>query len=128
MMLRSSNLGSISRREALMRMGSGFGMLALSLQGATSGDSALSVKAPHFPAKAKRVLFVVMNGGMSQVDTFDPKPMLDKFNGQPMPGGNLKTERKTGSLMRSPFQFQKNAKCGTEVSEIFPRIGQAADQ
>ncbi|MEP6535574.1 MAG: DUF1501 domain-containing protein [Bryobacteraceae bacterium] len=131
-MIQTSNLRSISRRDALTRMGSGFGLLALSLQGAlqgaTGGDSALSVKAPHFPAKAKRVLFVVMNGGMSQVDTFDPKPMLDKFNGQSMPGGNLKTERKTGSLMKSPFAFQRNAKCGTEVSDIFPRIRAAADQ
>ena len=59
-----------------------------------------------FQPRAKRVIFLFMNGGMSQVDTFDPKPMLDKYDGQPLPGGNLRTERKTGNLMKSPFQFR----------------------
>ena len=77
-------------------------------------------KQPHFPAKAKRVIFLFMNGGMSQVDTFDPKPMLTKYHGQAAPGGNPKTERKTGSLMQSPFAFRRCGQSGIEVSEIFP--------
>ena len=60
-------------------------------------------KPTHFPAKAKRIIYLVMNGGMSHVDTFDPKPMLSKYNGQPMPGGPPKTERSTGNLFASPF-------------------------
>ena len=59
-----------------------------------------------------------MNGGLSQVDTFDPKPMLDKYPGKPLPG-TVATERKTGALMRSPFEFKRYGKTGIEVSEIF---------
>ena len=62
---------------------------------------------PDFKPKAKHVIFLFMNGGMSQVDTFDPKPMLTKYDGQPMPGGDLQHERKTGGLMKSPFTFKK---------------------
>ena len=83
-------------------------------------------QAAAFPAKAKRVIYLFLNGGPSQVDTFDPKPMLDKYNGQPMPAGNLKTERKTGNLLRSPFGSSKYGQSGIEVSEIFPKIGDAA--
>ena len=61
-----------------------------------------------------------MNGGLSQVDSFDPKPMLDKYHGQPLPGGSVATERKTGTLMQSPFTFKKYGKSGIEVSELFP--------
>ena len=59
----------------------------------------MAPKAPHFTASAKHVIFLFLNGGPSQVDTFDPKPMLQKYNGQPIPSGNLKTERKTGNLL-----------------------------
>jgi hypothetical protein len=120
-------LPPVSRREALKRIGGGFGMLSFANMLAASASAPLEVKAPHFPPKAKRVIFLVMNGGMSQVDTFDPKPMLDKFHGQRMPGGNLKTERQTGNLMRSPFRFQKYGQSGIEVSEIFPHIGKRID-
>ena len=71
------------------------------------------------------MIFLFLNGGPSQVDTFDPKPMLDKFNGKPMPAGNLKTERKTGNLLKSPFTFKKYGQSGIEVSEIFPKLGVA---
>ena len=67
----------------------------------------LAPKPPHFPARAKHVIFLFLNGGPSQVDTFDPKPMLDKFNGKPVPSGNLQTERKTGNLLKSPFDFHR---------------------
>lgn len=126
----------ITRREALCQMGSGFGMLGLasllsdpSLQAAPDSiiPGPLEPKATHFPAKAKRVIFLFLNGGLSQVDTFDPKPVLNKHHGRPLPGGNLKTERKTGNLMRSPFSFKKYGQSGIEVSEIFPHVGECID-
>ena len=108
----------MTRRELLHSVGLGFGGCGL----------ASAAAAPHFPAKAKHVIFIFLNGGPSQVDTFDPKPMLRKYHGQPMPAGpNLKTERKTGSLLGSPFAFQRYGKSGIEVSEIFPRLGQNID-
>ncbi len=117
----------MNRRKVLSTMGAGFGMVGLqSVLGAEAGDP-LAPKPPHFPAKAKRVLYLFLNGGPSQVDTFDPKPALTKYHGQPMPAGNLKTERKTGNLLRSPFQFHRCGKSGIEVSEIFPRIGSMID-
>ena len=114
-----------TRRELLARTGLGFGGVALSQLLAAD---AFAPKAPHFPAKAKHVIYLILNGGMSQVDTFDPKPALTKYNGQPMPGGNPKTERVTGSLMQSPFAFRKQGQSGIEVSEIFPRIGAQIDK
>jgi uncharacterized protein DUF1501 len=110
----------------LSSLGGGFGTLALrTLCGAE--ENPFAPKQPHFTPKAKRLIFLFMNGGMSQVDTFDPKPMLDRFHGQQAPGGNPKTERKTGTLMRSPFQFRKCGQSGIEVSEIFPKLGERID-
>src|SRR5215203_2227314 len=126
----------ITRRDALCKIGNGFGMLAFaSLVGeslATAGileQSQLGQgpRALDHPAKAKRVIFLFMNGGLSQVDSFDPKPMLDKFHGKPLPGGEVATERKTGTLLRSPFTFKKYGQCGMEVSELFPNVGGCAD-
>ena len=108
----------LSRREALRRLGSGFGMLAFaseltqSLARADSLASDARLASPcHHPPKANAVIFLVMNGGLSQVDSFDPKPMLDKYHGQPLPGGEVATERKTGVLMRSPFPFKRYGQC-----------------
>jgi len=121
-----------TRREALRRMGGGFGMLAFagmvgeSMAQAESQATEAAHKLDH-PAKAKRVIFLFMNGGLSQVDSFDPKPALDKYHGQPLPGGPTATERKTGALMRSPFSFRKYGQCGMEVSELFPHVGECAD-
>jgi uncharacterized protein DUF1501 len=118
--------GTFSRRRMLSSLGGGFGTLALrTLCGAE--ENPFAPKQPHFTPKAKRLIFLFMNGGMSQVDTFDPKPMLDRFHGQQAPGGNPKTERKTGTLMRSPFQFRKCGQSGIEVSEIFPKLGERID-
>ncbi len=118
-----------SRRQMLSSVGCGFGILGLRsvCEAAAIADNPFAPKQPHFPPKVKRVIFLFMNGGMSQVDTFDPKPMLARYHGQPMPGGTPKTERKTGSLMRSPFEFRRCGKSGLEVSEIFPKIGDRAD-
>lgn len=121
----------MTRRQMLEIMGGGFGLVGLQGSGAaatsTMGDP-LAPKPPHFPAKAKRIINLFLNGGPSQVDTFDPKPMLDKYNGKPAPSGNLKTERKTGNLLKSPFTFQHYGKSGIEVSEIFPRLGSFIDE
>ena len=124
----------LTRRDALARIGSGFGMLAFAsllnesiARAATSlGDGASPRPFDHEP-KATAVIFLMMNGGLSQVDSFDPKPMLDKYHGQPLPGGQIATERKTGALMRSPFAFKKYGQCGREVSELFPHVGACAD-
>jgi hypothetical protein len=109
-----------TRREALGRLAAGFGSIAAATQ--------MNAQATHFPPKAKRIIYLVMNGGMSHVDTFDPKPALTKYNGQPMPGGPPKTERSTGNLFASPFQFRKYGQSGTEVSDLFPRIGSVIDE
>src|ERR1700677_277469 len=91
-------------------------------------DSPLAPRPPHFSAKAKRVIHLFLNGGPSHVDTFDPKPALDKYHGQELPESmHLITERRTGTVMRSPFKFQRYGQSGIEVSEIFPHIGECID-
>lgn len=126
----------VTRRQALCQIGNGFGMLAFaSLVGeslATAGvleasQGAAGARRLDHPARAKRVIFLFMNGGVSQVDTFDPKPMLNKYHGHPLPGGEVATERKTGTLLRSPFTFKKYGQSGIEVSELFPHVGECAD-
>ena len=123
-MVRHKSPHPITRREALCRVGNGFAMMAFA---GLVNESILKATTLDHPARAKRVIFLFMNGGLSQVDSFDPKPMLDKFHGQPMPGGSLATERKTGALMKSPFSFKKYGKSGLEVSELFPMVGAQAD-
>src|SRR5438034_1495973 len=116
-----------TRRQALQRMGGGFGMLALARL-LRADTSPFAPKPTDFPAKARRIIYLVMNGGMSHVDTFDPKPMLSKYNGHPMPGGAPRTECSTGNLFASPFAFRKYGQSGIEVSEILPRIGGLIDE
>lgn len=123
----------ISRREALLRSGTGFGSLALADLMANESKAEvekmnpLAPKQPHYPSKAKHVVHLFMNGGPSQVDTFDPKPMLDKYHGKPLPDTNLRTERKTGAAMRSPFKFKKYGQSGIEVSELFENTAMHVD-
>jgi len=109
----------ISRREMLASFGAGFGSL---------GMRAMAAPAPHFAPKAKRLVYFFLNGGASQVDTFDPKPMLTKYHGKALPSANLKTERRTGAALGSPFQFNKCGKSGIEVSEIFSGVGSVIDE
>jgi len=117
-----------TRRELLRLAGTGFGTVGFSRLLAQTRPTAnpLALKAPHFPAKAKRVIHLFLNGGYSQVDSFDPKPMLDKYDGKPYPG-RIDTERKEGNLMRSPFKFKKYGQSGLEVSECFPNLGAMID-
>jgi hypothetical protein len=87
----------------------------------------LAPKQPPLPAKAKRVLHIFMNGGPSQVDTFDPKHALRTYAGKELPI-HLRTERQTGAAFPSPFEFQRHGESGLEVSEIFSKVGEHADK
>jgi hypothetical protein len=114
----------------LCRSGMGLGALALFhlLEGeAQAAGNPLLPKAPHFAARAKHVIHLFMNGGPSHVDTFDPKPELNKRHGQELPSRNLKTERPTGSAFGSPFTFQPCGQSGIEVSELFSHVGECID-
>ncbi len=126
----------LTRRELLGRCTAGFGGLAFAhLMGQalradeTSLAHPLVPRAPHFAPRAKRVIHLFMNGGPSQVDTFDPKPLLAKHAGQLLPKENhLKTENPTGKALPSPFKFRKCGQSGIEVSEIYPKFGECIDE
>ncbi|MCX7407519.1 MAG: DUF1501 domain-containing protein [Planctomycetales bacterium] len=134
-----------SRRHLLAQMGSGFGTLGLASVMAQSGllgnrafaasspassgasVSPLAPKAPHFAPKAKRVIFLFMNGGPSHVDTFDPKPDLTKYAGQ-QPEELIKNyQRSVGKLFPSPFKFAKHGQSGIDVSELYPHVASVID-
>src|SRR5205085_7063185 len=91
----------------------------------------LAAKAPNFAPKAKSVIFLFMVGGPSQIDTFDPKPALEKLNGQKLPEsyGTVVSQFTKGDtpLLRSPWKFNKYGQCGREVSTLFPNIAQCVD-
>ncbi|MBI1900035.1 MAG: DUF1501 domain-containing protein [Planctomycetia bacterium] len=127
-----------TRRQLLRRMGTGLGMLGLAglmfddgllaaADATKAPGSPLAPKAPHFPPRVKHVIHVYLNGGPSQLDTFDPKPLLKKHEGQTLPGGNLTTERPTGAAMPSPYTFKKYGQAGIEVSEIFEKTAAHVD-
>ncbi len=126
---------SISRRAMLTQFSYGVGMLGLAavLERTTSSAHAdsprpLAARPAHFPAKAKRIIHLWMNGGPSQVDTFDPKPALERYAGQrPESTARLSTERRTTGLMPSPFRFTRHGQSGLELSEIFPHLARHAD-
>ena len=128
----------MSRREMLTRCCVGMGLLGLTqIMGdagllvpqanAADGLNPLSPKKPHFPAKAKRVIHIFANGGPSQVDTFDPKPALEKYAGKSLPTTNLRTERRTGAAFPSPFKFKKYGQSGLEVSDLFANTAKHID-
>jgi hypothetical protein len=128
---------AVSRRDFLLRAGGGFAGLALidllTRDGffARAGERGgpLSPKEAHFPAKAKHVVFLFMNGAPSHVDTFDPKPELDKYDGKPYAGKTKvgSNGRPVGHLMRSPFEFKKHGKSGLPISSLFPHTARFAD-
>src|SRR5436190_23920582 len=112
-----------SRREMLKNVSCGFGYLALAgLMGksAQADESPLAPRAPHFKPKAKRVIFLFMQGGPSHVDTFDPKPRLDRDDGKSVEFYVART-RKTvpRTVLKSPWKFQRHGQCGQWVSELF---------
>jgi hypothetical protein len=142
----------LSRRQMLQRAGGGFGLIGLAgllqsegmLEGAAlAGDMAskglaaspMAVRPGHFPAKAKRVIWIFINGGPSQVDTWDYKPDLAKWDGKSMrefdPEFKDTTgffKKQVGGLMKSPFTFTPRGQCGKMVSEIFPCLGEHVDK
>jgi hypothetical protein len=135
----------LSRREMLRASSVGFGSLAMA---ALMGDEAqaennarkspienrkvlgpLAPKSPMFTPRAKRVIFVFLHGGPSQVDTFDPKPLLQRDSGKPFPFEKPRiVSSPTGNLLKSPWEFKRYGKSGIEVSDLFPHIGGCADQ
>jgi len=121
----------LTRREYLMRATGGFAGLALAdlMAADARAASPLSEKRPHFTTKAKHCVFLFMNGGPSQVDTFDPKPALKKYHGMPYMG-DVKVGsngRAVGHLMQSPFEFKKHGQSGLEISSLFPHVARHAD-
>lgn len=114
----------LDRRDFLRRCGMGMGGMALAPM---LGNHAMAAGATHFAPKAKRVVHLFMNGGPSQVDTFDPKPELDKQHGKSIALEGLRTERPTGAALRSPFTFARHGQCGLEVSELFSHTARHAD-
>ncbi|MDB6032700.1 MAG: hypothetical protein JWM16_3038 [Verrucomicrobiales bacterium] len=121
------SLPSLNRRDFLARVGMGMGALSFGALAQGQSQSPLAAHTPHFAPKAKRVIHFFLNGGPSHVDTFDPKPALAKYAGQPLPGEYLRTERKTGAAFPSPFKFTKHGQSGLEISELFGKTAAHAD-
>jgi Protein of unknown function (DUF1501) len=113
-------LGNILAEKGLLGQAAGAadGGAAGPMRSTIGSVNPLLPKTAPLQARAKRVVHLFMNGGPSHVDTFDPKPVLERYNGKPVPT-NLPTERKTGAAMGSPFRFQKYGQSGIEVSELF---------
>ena len=132
-----------TRREFLWQVGGGFAGLALidllsrdgfykqlpAAEKSPNTEYALAAKPPHFTARAKRVVFLFMNGGPSQVDTFDPKPDLKKFDGTAYQGPAVvgSNGRPIGHLMNSPFEFKPHGTSGLPISSLYPHLSQFAD-
>jgi hypothetical protein len=120
----------VTRRDMLRLSSAGFGALALAaiMQDQSQADNPLVPKPAHFPARAKRVIFLFMHGGPSQVDTFDYKPQLDVDHGKPLPFAKPRVfSSQTGNLLRSPWKFQQYGQCGAWVSDLFPHVARCAD-
>ncbi len=130
----------LSRRAMLRSASGGFGALALA---ALLGDEArasafgiskpdprtpLAPRSPHFAPKAKRVIFLFMHGGPSQMDTFDYKPILQRDHGKPLPFAKPRVvSAETGNLLASPFKFKQYGHSGMHVSEVFPKLAEHVD-
>src|SRR4051812_31067648 len=123
----------LNRREMLVRCANGFGALALT---ALLGEPAfgevltnpLAPRAPHFPARARSVIFLYMDGGPSQMDTFDPKPRLDREHGEPIKVKTHPTQfNNVGNVLRSPWKFHRYGASGIPVSDLFPGVARRID-
>src|SRR5206468_3395146 len=142
----------LSRRDMLLRCANGFGAMAFtsllrepsfgatlrgapaeagstpSLGSATARRDPMAPRPPHFPAKVRAVIFLFMDGGPSQVDTFDPKPRLDREHGQPIQVKTHPTQfNNVGNVLRCPWKFRRYGESGIPVSDLFPHVGQCAD-
>ena len=125
----------LTRRNMIRRAGMGFGALGLAAlmteegllgDSDTSSESPLMPKESHFAPRVKHVIHLFMNGGPSQVDTFDPKPALEKYAGKDLPI-NLRTEAKTGGALPSPWKFRKYGQSGIPVSDLYPHVAKCVD-
>ncbi|MFN3325320.1 MAG: DUF1501 domain-containing protein [Bryobacteraceae bacterium] len=122
----------LSRRAMLRGAACGFGFLGLGsllAEASSVSTNPLAPRSPHFPSRAKRVIFLFMHGGPSSIDTFDPKPYLDANDGKPLP---IKTPLafaagKLGGLMKSPWNFRNSGECGLPVSDLFPHVRECID-
>ncbi len=136
---------SLSRRDMLLRCANGFGALAAAallhdpaygailsdsdLDRNAPGDNPLSPRPPQFPAKARSVIFLFMDGGPSQLDTFDPKPRLDREHGSPIKVKTHPTQfNNVGNVLRCPWRFRRYGQSGIPVSDLFPKVGACVDQ
>ncbi|MAG95013.1 MAG: sulfatase [Planctomycetaceae bacterium] len=117
---------TVSRREVLSRVGGGLGML--SLGSLLAGPAGAASKTPHFVAKAKRVIYLFMSGGPSQVDTFDPKPMLKKLEGQRPKEADIRTASPTAGLLASTVKFVPSGESGIPVSEHLEKLSAHVDE
>jgi hypothetical protein len=133
-MLENGPKPALSRRALLQRTAVGFGSLALSSLLASeslaisAAANPLAAKTPHFPVKAKRIIFLLMCGGPSQVDTFDPKPLLTRDDGKPLPFPKPRVQfNSTSNLLKSPWKFQQYCQSGLWVSELFPHLAKRVD-
>lgn len=120
-------IGSLSRRSLLQSLGGGLGMLGAANVLTSESLAATGQATTHFQPRAKCVIQLFMNGGPFQADTFDPKPALLKYAGQRPESANLRTERPTGGLLPSPYQFRPRGESGLLVSELLPQIGNHID-
>jgi hypothetical protein len=132
----------INRRQMLQSSALGFANLALAgllseageapriapSANRQTGDGPLTPRPPHHPGKAKRVIFLFMHGGPSQVDTFDYKPLLERDDGKPLPFARPRVvSSETGNLLKSPFRFAQHGQSGQWVSEVFPHVASCVD-
>ncbi|MDB6122824.1 MAG: hypothetical protein JWQ71_1817, partial [Pedosphaera sp.] len=125
----------MNRREMLARCAGGFGALALtallgdkSFAGPAISIGQMSPHTPHFPPKARNIIFLYMDGGPSQIDTFDPKPLLQKEHGQPFKMKMEPTQfNKNGNTLGSPWNFKNYGQSGISISDLFPHVAQCAD-
>jgi len=129
-MLCSHRHDPISRRDALGQLCAGFGSIALA--GLLANEAAATtggiLAAPHFRQRAKRVIFLFMHGGPSQIDTFDYKPLLARDNGKPLPFAKPRVQfAETGNLLASPWKFRQYGESGAWVSDLFPHVAKTAD-
>src|SRR5688572_9080819 len=127
---------TITRRDMLRASACGFGQLvvaALAAQGARAqmppATGLIPVQAPHFPPRARRIIFLFMWGGPSHVDLFDPKPRLNAEHGKQLAGSSVGSGRdQLGTLLGSPFRFAQHGEGGTWISELFPHLARHADK
>jgi hypothetical protein len=134
-----------TRREMLKASANGFGMVALSAlladwglggppnqeaknQGADAPRSPNRSPSPHFPAKAKNVIFCFMDGGVAHVDSFDPKPKLAELDGKPFTTSKNPTAAGNRQWLKSPWKFERHGRCGMPISELFPHMATCADE